>query len=248
MDIYSGTGVTTTGNLKINKGLHALLIAATVDFTALTGSELVTLYVERPHASNVEIATNIPLIDFICESTYGAEAIQADDIYNFIAKCEICDGDGAYMLSEGENIIVNISGILTTQTWKIVGLEDPIKTLHLKKLERKTVASEDFEKNILTAGFQMAVIDDTGNTVTEYTFQYSNGERIKYKPFDLKCIMRDNDPIAYITKTGVTKQYVGRLVIPLEDAESGLTIEQITVNKPQGSVVNFILSNVNAAV
>lgn len=248
MDIYSGTGVTTTGNLKINKGLHSFAICSSKLFTALTGDELLTLYVERPHASNVEIATNIPLVDFVCESTFGNEAIQADGTYGFIALTEITDGDGAYYLQEGENIILRIDGILAADTWKIVGFEDPVKTLHLKKLERKTVASEDFEKVILTSGYQMAVINDPASTVSEYTLQFSNGERIKYKPFDLITMMRDMDPVAYVTNSGVTKQYLGRLIIPLYNPVSGLTIDSITVNKPQGSVVNFILSNVNVAV
>ncbi len=243
MQIYHGTGVTSTGLLKSNKSAHAIYIASTALFSALDGTELITVYIERPSGSNEQIATNIPLVDFIVESTYGSEAIQADATFGFIAKCEITNGEGSYRLTEGENLYVKIDNIKTTDTWRVGVFEDPIKGRTLKKVERKTVASEDFSKVIVTDEFSTAVINDVNNTVTEYVLTYSNGEQIRYTPFELQTLMRDSDPIAYVTNAGSVKMYLGRIVVPLRSESVDLFITQIEVLKPQGSVVNVLLSN-----
>ena len=247
MILYSGTGVTTTGTLKCNKSAYALHIASSLAFSALTGNEKINIQVERPSGSNVFVAVDIPLIDFLCEATYGVECINnaKEDGFKFVAKCELTDGEGAYLLQQGENILVTLSGLAAADTWQVGIFEHPLKSTHLKVLERKTVASEDVTKIITVDAYKMAVINDTNNTVTDYLITFSNGQQISYKPFELRTLMKDIDAVSYISDSGVVIQYAGRICLPLTDDTTGLFITQIEVRKTQGNVVNFLLSNVD---
>lgn len=243
MEIYNATGVTKTGELRVQKSVHALLLASTVAFDSLTGNELISLWVERPSGTNVEIATKIPVKDFVIGSTYGAEAIQSTGTFAFEAICEIADGEGAFMLKEGESLKISLEGITSAATWAINGLEDPLTTLFVKKFERKTVASEDYSKKIACGGYDLAIINDAASSIQDINVKFAvNGNVVKYLPRELRAMARDIDPVAYIKANGNVLQELDRLVIPLADG-----IEELEINKTTGSIVTVVLMNENFA-
>jgi hypothetical protein len=240
MEVYKGTGVVKTAELRVQKSVHALIICSTRNPQSLT-NETISVWIEKANGSNFEIATNINLRDFIIGSTYGNEAIQATDEFQTIALCEITDGDGAYPLAEGESLKFKLEGLISTETYAINALEDPYETELLLKFERKTVASEDFSKKIQTTGFDLAVITDADSKVRDYVLRYSNGQTVKYTPFELAVISRDVDPVAYVGDDGIVSNNLGRLVVPL-----GGEIDEIEVNKDNGGApVIFVLRSMS---
>lgn len=74
------------------------------------------------------------------------------------------------------------------------------------------------------------------NSVSDLSYQYSNGQVVKYLPFELQTLSRDIDPIQAVLADGTIVQgLTDRLTLPL------VAVVGLEINKSQGSIINFVV-------
>lgn len=235
MKIKTITGVSKIDEISITKSIGAFIIA--VDGLAVDQltTEKISYYIERANGKNVYPANKLPLIDFILGSSYGNEAVQSDSSFETIALCEIALNGGIF-LAEKEIIKLSLDGLDPTKTYEIYGVEEPNQTNILAFFEQKTVSSEDFSKKVDVKGYDLAIMTSHAS-IEDLSYRFENGQVVKYLPFELQTLSRDNDPIQAIKGTAVSPNVGNRLSLPL------LCVDEIEINKTQGSVINFVVRN-----
>lgn len=237
MKIATITGVTKSNELQVTKSIGSLIVISSLSLDELT-TEKITVFVERGNGSNVILANKILLKDFILASTYGTEATQSIDLNSkLVALCEIADNASIY-LAEKESIKIQLEDLIAGETYDLYGIEEPLATNALYFFEQKTVASEDFNKKVDVAGFDLAVMT-LHESVSDVSFQYANGQVIKYLPIELQTLSRDVDPVQAITYDGKVIQGLSdRLTLPL------VSVVGLEINKSQGTIINFVVRTI----
>jgi len=233
MKIATITGVTKSPELQVTKAIGALIISSDLALSALT-TERISIYIERGNGSNVILANKIPLKDFILSSTYGTENTQSDADNALIALCELAE-EGSIFLADKESIKITLEDLIAGKRYDLHGIEEPQQTNSLYFFEQKSVASEEFNKKIDVQGFDLAVmtVDDS---VSDLSYQYANGQVVKYLPFELQTLSRDIDPIQAVLVDGTIVQgLTDRLTLPL------VAVVALEINKSQGSIINFVV-------
>lgn len=233
MKIVTITGKTKSDELTVTKSIGALILAMSIPANELL-NEKITVYIERGNGNNLMIANKVLLRDFLLSSSYGVEALQSSAQFDCIAICELAV-DGGIFLAEKESIKISFDDLRAPNTYEVYGIEEPNPTNTLYMWEQKTVAVEDFSKKIDVRGFDLAVMT-TDASVSDLLYTFSEGQVVKYLPFELQTMSRDQDPIQAILKTGVVLPALdNRVTLPLVDVAS------IEVNKSQGSIINFVM-------
>jgi len=233
MKIATITGVTKSPDLTVTKSIGSLIISSDLPLSGLT-TEKISVYIERGNGSNVILANKVLLKDFILASTYGTENTQSDEDNALIALCEIAD-EGSVFLAEKESIKIVLEDLIAGKRYDLHGIEEPIATNNLYFFEQKTVASEEFNKKIDVQGFDLAImtVDDS---VSDLSYQFQNGQVVKYLPFELQTLSRDVDPIQAVLADGkVLQGLTDRLTLPL------VAVVGLEINKSQGAVINFVV-------
>lgn len=233
MKITTITGKLKSDELTVTKAIGSLIIATSYTMEQLL-NEKITIYIERGNGNNVILANKIPLKAFIMASTFGSEAVQSDGIFGCVALCEICQ-NGAIFLAEKESIKIQFDDLRALGTYEVYGVEEPVVSDHLFMFEQKTVASDDFNKKIDVKGFDLAIMS-TSASVSDLSYQFANGQVVKYLPFELQTLSRDIDPIQAIDLYGsVLQSITGLLSLPL------IHVDFIEINKAQGEIINFVV-------
>lgn len=233
MKVTEITGKLKSDEITVTKSIGSIIVATTKSLTELV-NEKISIYIERGNGNNVIIANKVNLKDFILASTYGSEAVQSDADFKTIALCEIAL-NGSIFLAEKESIKIQLDDLISTHTYAMYGVEEPTFTNDLFFFEQKTVASEEFNKKIDVNGFDLAIMS-TSETVSDISYGFSNGQVVKYLPFELQTLSRDVDPIQSLNVDGTVSQGVaGRVALPLLDVNS------IEINKSQGQIINFLV-------
>lgn len=233
MKIATITGVTKSPDLTVTKSIGSLIISSDLALSALT-TEKISVYIERGNGSNVILANKVLLKDFILASTYGTESAQSDLDNSLIALCEIAD-EGSVFLAEKESIKIVLEDLIAGKRYDLHGIEEPVATNNLYFFEQKTVASEEFNKKIDVQGFDLAIMT-VDESVSDLSYQFQNGQVVKYLPFELQTLSRDVDPIQAILSDGTVVQGLkDRLTLPL------VAVVGIEINKSQGAVINFVV-------
>lgn len=236
MKIISITGVTKTAEIAVTKAIGSIIIASDLALSGLT-TEKISAYIERGNGSNVILANKVLLVDFILASTYGTEATQSDANNALVALCELAV-EGAIYLGEKEQIKFVLEDLDATKRYDLFGIEEPILTDDLYFFEQKTVASEDFNKVIDVKGFDLAIMK-VDASIGDLSYRFSNGQVIKYLPFELQTLSRDIDPIQALLSDGkVVQGLTDRLSLPL------VAVDSLEINKSQGSIINFVVRTV----
>lgn len=236
MKIISITGVTKTAEIAVTKAIGSIIIASDLALSGLT-TEKISAYIERGNGSNVILANKVLLVDFILASTYGTEATQSDANNALVALCELAV-EGAIYLGEKEQIKFVLEDLDATKRYDLYGIEEPILTDDLYFFEQKTVASEDFNKVIDVKGFDLAIMK-VDASIGDLSYRFSNGQVIKYLPFELQTLSRDIDPIQALLSDGkVVQGLTDRLSLPL------VAVDSLEINKSQGSIINFVVRTV----
>ena len=225
------TAVLKTGEVRSTKSIHALLIATIGGFDALT-NELITIWVERVNRSNVYLATNVKLSDFIALTNFDADSIQSDDEYAMIAICQLAENSNV-QLNEGEQIKFKIDGLRSAETYAVWGLEEPASDYDFYTFDRKTIASEDLQKVVTLDNSEVTVFST--NSVEEITIEYGNGAKTRFTPFELRTVTRDVDPVFIVGRGGIVSQGIAnKIVLPsfgvksIEIAKSVGTLVEVT--------------------
>lgn len=233
MKIATITGVTKSPELTVTKSIGSLIISSDLALSGLT-TEKISVYIERGNGSNVILANKVLLKDFILASTYGTENTQSDDDNALIALCEIAD-EGSVFLAEKESIKIVLEDLIAGKRYDLHGIEEPVATNNLYFFEQKTVASEEFNKKIDVQGFDLAIMT-VDETVSDLSYQFQNGQVVKYLPFELQTLSRDIDPVQAILADGNVLQGLSdRLTLPL------VAVVGLEINKSQGAVINFVV-------
>jgi hypothetical protein len=236
MKITSITGVVKTSEITVTKAIGSLIIASDVPLSGLT-TEKISAYIERGNGSNVILANKVLLVDFILASTYGTENSQSDANNALIALCELAH-EGGIFLAEKETIKFVLEDLDDSKRYDLYGVEEPLLTNDLFFFEQKTVSSEDFNKTIDVHGFDLAIMK-VDSKVSDISYKFTNGQIIKYLPFELQTLSRDVDPIQAVLADGKVLQGLSdRLTLPL------VAVDSIEINKSQGSIINFVVRTV----
>ncbi|MFH6996443.1 hypothetical protein ACHRVZ_00845 [Flavobacterium sp. FlaQc-57] len=233
MKIATITGVKKSPELTVTKSIGSLIISSDLALSDLS-TEKISVYIERGNGSNVILANKVLLKDFILASTYGTENTQSDEDNALIALCEISE-EGSVFLAEKESIKILLEDLVVAKRYDLYGIEEPVATNNLYFFEQKTVASEEFNKKIDVQGFDLAImtVDDS---VSDLSYQFQNGQVVKYLPFELQTLSRDIDPIQAVLSDGkVLQGLTDRLTLPL------VAVVGIEINKSQGAVINFVV-------
>lgn len=203
MKIYDATGVTETPQIKVSKSVNAIIICGSLLPSELT-DETISIFIERPNQPNFQIATAVPMVDFLMLANYGSDAIQSNATFGTIALCELCE-DGAPILKEGETLQVKLSGLKSAKTYQMYATEDAVTVEHTFFFERKSISQEDTVKTINVENCDLCVID-LKPTISEVTLRYRGGNTTRYTPFELQTISRDIDPVFAISSAGAVSQ------------------------------------------
>lgn len=238
MEIYNGTGKTTTGTILLTKSISTILVASTLAFDELT-SETIRVEVERANGSNFEITKgSMSLKDFILINTYGDDAITSDVArgYDLVAVCEICN-EGSIHLFEKDVIKITLNGLVATETYVLNGIEEPQTSTEIYSFEHKSMSSEDTNKDFNVSGYDICILDKS-NSIEEINYTFSNGQVVKYSLFELECMSKAIDPVAYVKKDGtIRSSFTDKIQLPL------YAVENLNIRKSQGTVINIILRN-----
>lgn len=237
MEIYKGTGKTTTGTILLTKGISAFVIGISRAFDALT-TETIRVEIERANGSNFEITKGtMALADFILATTYGEDAVTSSADYETIAVCEII-AHGAIHLFEKDVIKVTLAGLKTTETYVLNGIEEPETGTEVYSFERKSMAPDDTNKDFNVAGFDILILDKSQD-IEEINYTFDNGRTVKYTMFELEAMSSAIDPVAYVKKDGsVTSKFSTKIQLPL------IAVNNVNIRKVQGTqVVSLILRN-----
>lgn len=236
MKIVELTGVLKSQDISLTKSIASLIICASVKVEDLL-NEKISLYIERANGNNVILANKVSLKDFILSSTYGGEAVQSDEVHACIALCEL-GYEGGIFLAEKETIKILFEDLRAAQTYVVYGVEDALTTNSMYVFEQKSVAIEEVNKKIDVKGFDLAIMT-VSETVSDISYQFANGQVVKYLPFELKILSSDIDPIQSVNQDGTVDQRLSnRLAIPL------FHVDFIEINKAQGEIVNFLVRTV----
>lgn len=208
MLVYSETTKTKSGELRITRPIGALLISTDEVIEALA-NETISVFIEKANGSNIDIATNIPLRDFILSSVFGTASF--DGTAGISAMCEIAN-DGAIALGQNESIKVKLDNLKSAKTYTIHGIELPELTNEIVHFDRKTVLTEETSRQFDVTGADEAVITGIDN-VDEMHVTYLNGNTVKYLQAEIKAIASDVDSILGSGPLGVVVTSISDVVV-----------------------------------
>ncbi|MEO6177286.1 MAG: hypothetical protein ABIP27_19180 [Flavobacterium circumlabens] len=238
MEIKRCVALTETGTILLTKSISTLIIATSKAFSELT-TETIRVEIERANGSNFEITKGqMALTDFILANTYGSDAIVSDTARSFalVAICEICN-DGSIHLYEKDVIKIEMKGLDVTEVYQINGIEEPDTSTEVYSFEHKSMAPEDTNKDFNVEGYDICVIDKS-NTIEELNYTFANGQVVKYNQYELECMSKSIDPVAYVKLDGtIASSYVNKLQLPL------VAVRNLNIRKTQGAVINLTLRN-----
>ncbi|BFM44938.1 hypothetical protein CFS9_35790 [Flavobacterium sp. CFS9] len=238
MEIYNGTGKTTTGTILLTKSISTIIVASSLEYAGLT-NETIRVEVERANGSNFEITKgSMNLKDFILANTYGEDAIISDSVRDLglIAVCEICN-EGSIHLFEKDVIKITLNNLDATKTYILNGIEEPETSTQIFSFEHKSMSSEDTNKDFNVFGYDIMILDKS-STIEEINYTFANGQVVKYSLYELEAMSKSTDPVAYVKKNAsVLSAFPDKIQLPL------LAVSNVNIRKAQGSVINLILRN-----
>lgn len=241
MEIYKGTGKTTTGTILLTKSISTIIIGSSLGFDELT-TETIRVEVERANGSNFEITKgSMALKDFILANTYGEDAITSDlaRSLDLVAVCEICN-DGSIHLFEKDVIKITLNSLIGAETYVLNGIEEPQTSTEIYSFEHKSMSADDTNKDFNVSGYDICVLDKS-STIEEINYTFSNGQVVKYSLYELECMSKATDPVAYVKTDGTIKSsFADKIQLPL------FAVENLNIRKVGGvgsTVINLILRN-----
>lgn len=200
MEIYNGTGVTKTSELRITRAIGALGIKMSQKFDALT-NEKISAYIERADGNNTEILPDISLAAFMAGSVSESPAI-FQDINGCSALAELCE-NGSIMLQDTEAIRIKLDGLKAGVTYELHGIEFPHYSNDTVKWSRKNFLIGETERKLQVSTEELAVIENPDGII-EVAVTYENGLTVKFTRIELDFLSRDLDAIKIIDNDATT--------------------------------------------
>ena len=214
MQIASITGVTESAELIVTKGIGQLIIATSEGYDNLL-TETISAYVEKA-GKNKDICRDILLKDFLLLGTYAEKGFQSNSTFGIIGVIDLTEDEGYIDLGENESIKIQLRGLNPASVYLLHGIEEPLPAKEILMYVRKTVATENINKDFDVKGYDLMTIS-RGSGLTELNLTFDNGAVVKYVPFELECLQRSVDPIQGINQNGTVSQIASdRYQIPLK--------------------------------
>lgn len=240
MEIYNETGKLKSTVLRVTKSIGALWVQSSASVSDF-GNEKIKVSIERANGNNHVILPEISLKHFILASTFGESQIMMHPSQNILtsAICEL-GVEGSIPLEDNERILIELTGLIASNTYKLNGIEYPQDTEDTVFFDKKSMLSEEEEKVYDVSDWDLILID-SNEVLTHVECVFSNGVRIKYSRDEFFALSKDIEgqvSFVYDTEDIIehhpTATTGGTLVFPLEDME---TIEFFKTK----SLLNFSL-------
>lgn len=205
MEIYNGTGVLKTNDLKVTKSIGALLLKSDQPFSALT-NEKISMYVERTNSDNEQIAVNVPLNAFIATNVFG-EGKLLDDGSSYSVLCELTDY-GSIDLAEDETLVLKLDGLKSARTYEVHGIEMPVRSNKLITYAEKVLLAGQKRREYEVYNFDEAFVTGDFDTI-KLTYMTSEGNKtVEYTQEEARAISADIGLIIEGANTQITQTLV----------------------------------------
>ncbi|TJY33386.1 hypothetical protein [Pontimicrobium aquaticum] len=247
MEIYNATAKTKSGELRVTKGIGALLITSSRKVSELV-NEKITVFVERQDG-NVKILNKVLLKDFILASTF-ADGLVAGDTANSVGLSALCEiakfvnmqtgesSGGAIPLAGDEVIIVELTDLVSAQTYTVNGIEYPQIANAFVSSERKTINSDETVRELIVQHRNVMVLGSK-SVLESIDMRFSNGRNVTYTKKEIEAISNDVEGIFGFDIDGTVYSDAGSsLVIPLVEVDS------IQIEKTAGTSMELTLMSV----
>lgn len=234
MKVYTGTGVTKTDELRINKGVGALILTTNQQFDKLT-SERISVWIETSNNGNINIFDKVLMSHALLGLTFGESMLTevTDPISGDSTLSALIDvsKNGSIPLKGDETIKVQLSSLDTKKTYSINAIEYPIHSNELVSSTTKIMLSDDTRRDYGVQQFDKLVLSDV-SILENIEFHFSNGSRIEYSQNELLAISNDIEPYFGVnTSNGMTLVNTNKnFVISLDE------VQHIEIEKQTGKL------------
>lgn len=232
MNIYEKTGVTKSGEIFLNKGIGALVIATDNEFSELT-NETISIWIQK-ETGNLDLANDVLLKDFMILGSYGEDSIHALGTFKASAYCELTEDGGYIGLLENEVIKFSLNNLKSGKTYALFGIEEPVQAKEVLMYERKTMSSEVLNQDFDVKGYDVLSLEHK-DSINEISFTYDNHAVVKYLPIELEALERSLDPIQVIKSDNTLAFIENRYQLQLKG------IVSINIRKSPGDMLNMHL-------
>ncbi len=210
----AGVAMAESPDVLTTKGFGCLIVSTNLEYSAIT-TETISFWVEKD-GRNVDIAKDILLKDFMLLGTWGEDAMYSDGNFNLIANIDLTEDGGYIALKDNETIKFKVRGMKNNGLYCFNSIEEPVSSTEVLMYERKSMASEDVNRDFDTKGYDLVSLQKS-NTINEIALTFDNGTVCKYTPFELECISRSIDSALVYTADGaVTNTLYDRLIFPIK--------------------------------
>jgi|GEM_PF-1965652 len=214
-EIYrSLAGQTDSPEILTTKGFGALVISSTRAVNEFT-TEAISIWVEK-EGKNIDICKDVLLKDLVLLGTWGEDCILCDATFKTIANVDLTEDGGFISLKDNETIKCKLRGLIGTVSYVLNGIEEPVPSHEVTMYERKSMASEDVNRDFDTKGYDIVSLQNDA-TINEISLTFDNGSVCKYTPFELSVVARSIDQMLSLTQAGtIVQTLTDRVVFPIK--------------------------------
>lgn len=229
----------TTGEVEIEKGIGALMIAATSVQTVLDAR--IRVWIESQNGVD-EIIDDVSVMDALLMGVFGDSALQSEGVIECIGRIPLTKDGGAISLLPQQKIKMEVKGLYTGAAHKFMlyGTEEPLYTSQVRLYEKRNLTVDQTSVDLNVLGFDMLVIPYSQH-ITEIQLTWSNGSTTRHTLFELMVDSKSIDPIQYVKVDGTVGAEFSRIFIPLSNEHSGIRISSVNFRKVSGNALQIAL-------
>jgi hypothetical protein len=205
---------TQSPEILTTKGFGCLIVSTACTMAELT-TESISLWVEKD-GRNIDIAKDVLLKDFMLLGTFGEDCIVYSSEFTTIANIDLTEDGGYISLKDNETIKFKLSNLKLNKLYVVNSIEEPVPSTEVIMYERKSMASEDVNRDFDTKGYDLVSLQKS-STINEIALTFDNGTVCKYTPFELECVAKSIDQGMVLTADGKLLSSIDdRLVFPIK--------------------------------
>lgn len=214
-EIYNKTGVTTSGEIVVNKGFASLVV---ISSKPITLNEKISIKVQRRKGSE-HITKDISLLAFNMLGTSSYDSMQYNNNIGYYSIVELTEGNNNEIPlhpnislngMDNEIITIQLDNLDSTVNYSLHTLESPLDSddHELLKFYHRVISPSTVEENLDTRGFDsLVIVRDPSIKTIELTFD--SNKRILYTPKELDILTTSTDPIQDVTTRNNTVVFCG---------------------------------------
>lgn len=192
MEHYNATGVTKSGEIKIEVPTQYLLIG--VDDIASIADERISIKVQSPADNNVDIAVQVRLIDVFALAQHGEEmGFLNSGMTYFIVPLST---EGAVALVDDDKLVVELDSLAVGITYSINSIASDVATYDLVSYKTKQVESTNLHKEVFMEDADVMCLNGFDH-ITKASVAFIGGEVRDFEPIELYALERLENDIAF---------------------------------------------------